>query len=71
MLGIGNDHVIAFTLITVAIADNESDKLQHVCNKNSCLHTFFKIEIELMRNKEITSSYTNILKLCVDIQGYS
>jgi len=47
MLGIGNDHVIAFTLITVVIADNESDKVQHVCNNISCLHTFFKIWIEL------------------------
>ena len=41
MLGIGNDIVIAFTLITFAIADTDSDKLQGGCNNNSCLHTFF------------------------------
>jgi hypothetical protein len=41
MLGIGNDLIIAFTLITVAIAVAESDKLQGGFNNSSRLHTFF------------------------------
>jgi len=44
MLGIGNDLVIAFSLITVTIADNgfvKSRGLQGGCNNISRLHAFF------------------------------